>query len=145
MSGSLFEDEVIELIIRVEAEEKEAAQRLEDLKRERGALQQVLKSYRARHILPPLLPLEEEPLQTNSFKDKSYREILVYLASKNRGYLKGKEAIRQMKQAGIFPKPDHAGGIIYSVLNRCKEFTKIKPGIYKLVTEVTEEDSDVRD
>jgi hypothetical protein len=132
--ASAWEVQTRELIARVENEiaslEAETAKRIAILGRKKEALEESLLTYQEMYMTnkPAALALTPEDI-----RDKSQREILSLIASRNGGLLVANQAVKLMRDAGVFGNPDNASSSVYSVLKRAtKEFERVGQGVYKL-------------
>src|SRR4030042_1306712 len=64
---------------------------------------------------------------------QSHKEILRWLGERDGNLIRVSEAVNIMKAANVFETPENAASIVYSVLNRGKEFTKIDQGLFRVV------------
>lgn len=109
----------------------DTARKLAVLNRKKGALEESLVTFRE------MMYMEDKPvsevLTPEDIRDKSQKDILRLIASRNSGLLVASQAIKMMKEAGIFGNPDNASSAVYSVLKRAtKEFDRVGQGVYKL-------------
>jgi len=130
---SAWEAQTQELLKRVEKEmeqvQSEADRLLAELEERRWALDIALTAYREMH--GESLAQTAQGLSVSDIRNKSHREILRFIAKQNKGLLVAKQAIRIMKEAGVFGNPDNADSAVYSVLKRSPEFVKVGKGVYK--------------
>lgn len=69
----------------------------------------------------------------NMFRDKSIKQCLILIASRNGGKLITKEAVKQLIDAHVYADKDIARSNIFSTLHSSKRcFKKQKRGVYKL-------------
>lgn len=131
---SAWEAQTKELLNRVEQEIEEIAadteRRIGALEERKWALEKALRAYQ--EMMGSELRQERYSLQQRDIMDRSYREILSLIGSRNSGLLIARQAIRLMKAASVFGNPDNADSIVYSILNRSPEFVKVGKGVYKL-------------
>lgn len=129
-----WEAQTKELLNRVEQEIEEITadteRRVAGLEERKWALQEALIAYQ--EMMGSELRQERYSLQRRDIMDRSYREILNLIGTRNGGLLIARQAIRLMKEANIFGNPDNADSIVYSILNRSPEFVKVGKGVYKL-------------
>ena len=131
---SAWEAQTKELIARIEHEieeiQAETARKIASLKKKRGALEESLLTYRE------MMYLADKPasrvLMAEDIRDKSQKEILRLIASRNSGLLIANQAVKLMREAGVFGNPDNASSAVYSVLKRAREFERVGQGVYKL-------------
>lgn len=131
---SAWEAQTKELLNRVEQEIEEIAadteRRIGALEERKWALEKALRAYQ--EMMGSELRQERYSLQQRDIMDRSYREILSLIGSRNSGLLIARQAIRLMREASVFGNPDNADSIVYSILNRSPEFVKVGKGVYKL-------------
>jgi len=131
---SAWEAQTKELFNRVEQEIKDlqadAERRIAALQQRKWALEEALRAYQ--EMMGSELTQQRYSLDQRDIMDKSYREILSLIASRNSGLLIAKQAIRLMKQVNLFGNPANADSVVYSILNRSPEFLKLGKGVYKL-------------
>jgi hypothetical protein len=132
--ASAWEVQTRELIARIENEiaelQAETTRKIAILGRKREALEESLLTYQEMYLTdkPASLALTPEDV-----RDKSQREILSLIASRNGGLLVANQAVKLMRDAGVFGNPDNASSAVYSVLKRAtKEFERVGQGVYKL-------------
>ncbi len=134
-SASAWEAQTKELIARVDLEiqeiQAEAARRIAVYNRKKEALEESLATYRE------MMYIEDRPaaeiLTPDDVREKSQKDILCLIASRNNGLLVANQAVKLMKDAGVFGNPENASSAIYSVLKRStKEFVRVGQGVYKL-------------
>ncbi|MFH1640112.1 MAG: hypothetical protein ABIB93_07400 [Chloroflexota bacterium] len=128
-----WEVQTQEMLARIERElesiQMEAEKQMTVLKQRKWALEEALKTYRkmmgtGTRVLQSLDPAE--------IAGKSQRGILQLIAERNEGLLVARQAIKLMKDAGVFGDSPHADAAVYSTLNRSPEFTRVGGGIYRL-------------
>jgi hypothetical protein len=134
-SASAWEAQTRELISRIENEMQElqadTARKMAVWNRKKGALEESLVTFRE------MMYMQDKPvfevLTPEDIRDKSQKDLLRLIASRNNGLLVANQAIKMMKEAGIFGNPDNASSAVYSVLKRStKEFDRVGQGVYKL-------------
>jgi hypothetical protein len=132
--ASAWEAQTKELIARIEHEieeiQAETTKKMAILKKKKSALEESLLTYRE------MMYLADRPasrvLMAEDIRDKSQKEILSLIASRNSGLLIANQAVKLMREAGVFGNPDNASSAVYSVLKRAKEFERVGQGVYKL-------------
>jgi len=131
---SAWEAQTRELFNRVEQEMKEiqadTEKRIAILQQRKWALEEALRAYQ--EMMGSELTQERYSLDRRDIMNRSYREILNMIASRNNGLLIARQAIRLMKEANVFGNPFHADSVVYSILNRSQEFVRVGKGVYKL-------------
>jgi len=131
---SAWEAQTRELFNRVEQEIKEiqadTEKRMAALQQRKWALEEALRVYQ--EMMGSELTQEHYSLDQRDIMDRSYREILNQIASRNGGLLIARQAIRLMKEANVFGNPFNADSVVYSIVNRSPEFVKVGKGVYKL-------------
>jgi len=131
---SAWEAQTRELFNRVEQEIKEiqtdTERRIAILQQRKWALEEALRAYQ--EMMGSELTQERYSLDRRDIMNRSYREILSMIASRNNGLLIARQAIRLMKEANIFGNPFNADSVVYSILNRSQEFVRVGKGVYKL-------------
>ncbi len=134
-NASSWEAQTRELISRIEHEiedlQADTARKIAEWNRKKAALEESLVTFRQ------MMYMEDksvsEVLTPEDIRDKSQKDILVLIASRNNGLLVANQAIKMMKEAGIFGNPENASSAVYSVLKRAtKEFDRVGQGVYKL-------------
>lgn len=129
-----WEAQTRELFGRVEQEIKElqadTEKRIATLQQRKWALEEALRAYQ--EMMGSELTQERYSLDQRDIIDRSYREILDLIASRNNGLLIARQAIRVMKEANVFGNPSNADSVVYSILNRSREFVRVGKGVYKL-------------
>jgi len=131
---SAWEAQTRELFNRVEQEMKEiqadTEKRIAILQQRKWALEEALRAYQ--EMMGSELTQERYSLDRRDIMNRSYREILSMIASRNNGLLIARQAIRLMKEANVFGNPFNADSVVYSILNRSQEFVRVGKGVYKL-------------
>ena len=131
---SAWEAQTRELFNRVEQEMKEiqadTEKRIAILQQRKWALEEALRAYQ--EMMGSELTQERYSLDRRDIMNRSYREILNMIASRNNGLLIARQAIRLMKEANVFGNPFNADSVVYSILNRSQEFVRVGKGVYKL-------------
>jgi hypothetical protein len=131
---SAWEAQTRELFNRVEQEIKEiqtdTERRIATLQQREWALEEALRAYQ--EMMGSELTQEHYSLDQRDIMNRSYREILNMIASRNSDLLIARQAIRLMKEANVFGNPFNADSVVYSILNRSPEFVKVGKGVYKL-------------
>lgn len=129
-----WEAETKELIDRVDQEmreiEADAERRTAALKQRKWALEEALRAYR--EMRGTELTQVASLLTPKDTEGKNQKEILRLIAQRNDGLLIVRHATRMMREADVFGNPDNADAVVYSILNRSKDFVKVGKGVYKL-------------
>jgi len=135
-----WETEYNSLTARMEALEE----KIEELDEERDNLDQkmvsaqaLIQAYKEKHNISDIpYPLS---VTNQSLANKSYPEILVEIAQRNRGYLKVTDAVRFILQSGFSNDKRAIQANIYSTLRRMvmnNRFKKMKPGEYRYLNHI---------
>lgn len=114
----------------IEETQAETTRKIATLKMKRAALEESILTYREMmHVSDKAGSLT---LTAEDVRQKSQKQILILIASRNNGLLVANQAVKQMSEAGVFGNPENASSSVYSALKRSKEFERVGKGIYKL-------------
>ena len=97
-----------------------------DLIRKREAIATAIDAYREHYPLVPPLTLSREDAT-----GMTIRAVLRLLATRNNNVMPVRDATSVMVDAGIISGPN-TDAIVYSVLAKAPEFTRLAPGVYLL-------------
>lgn len=128
-----WEAETLSLIEHLNQEIKEInteyEKRINPVQEQKWVMEQALQTYRD---MKGANGQEGVHLSEVDIKDKSHKDILKLIATRNDKLLIVKHAIRMMKDAKIFGNPYNADSAVYSVIGRSPEFVKVAKGVYRL-------------
>ena len=134
-NGSSFQDEISEMIAERKQKLRDLAGQVEAIQRDAEAIQQDIggltktaKLYRKRHEL-------SEPISPSELRGKTQLEALLFLCQMQ-GQFAVVEAKRLLRESGILTRGKNADSIIYTIIRRSERFEKVRPGVYKLRTQV---------
>ncbi len=133
-NASSWEAQTKELIARIENEigetQAETVRRIAILRKKKASLEESLLTYQEMMYVTDKSAFRI--LTPEDVRDRSQKEILRLIASRNHGLLIANQAVKLMREAGVFGNPDNASSAVYSVLKRAKEFERVGQGVYKL-------------
>lgn len=127
---SSWEAQTTELIRLIDEEVKDSEKRVNELLVERNSLVEALKIYRQR--IGTQYAKAVQSLRPQDFEGKTIREMLRLIAERNDKIVVVKDATKLLKEAKVFGTPEHADSMVYSILGRSPEFTRIGRGIFRL-------------
>jgi len=135
-NASSWEAQTKELIARIENEigetQAETVRRIAILRKKKASLEESLLTYQEMMYVTDKSAFRI--LTPEDVRDRSQKEILRLIASRNHGLLVANQAVKLMREAGVFGNPDNASSAVYSVLKRAtKEFGRVGQGVYKLL------------
>jgi hypothetical protein len=128
-TSSLMESQIIKLININEQEINEAKDHLKALTDEKETLEKFLEIYRHRVVSATLTSMKA--LKPQVFIGKTIRESLHIIAKNNDQLVIARDAVRLLKDAGVFGNPANASSVVYSALNNA-EFVKVGKGVFRL-------------
>lgn len=114
----------------VEEIQTDTEQRISVLQQRKWALEESLIAYQ--EMVGSELTQKLKPLTKKDVQNRSLKNILYLIGSRNNDLLIVKHAIRLMKEADVFGNPDNADSVVYSILSRSRDFVKLGKGVYKL-------------
>jgi len=114
----------------IEQEIDETQSKLNYLIEERKSLEEGREIYRRR--IGSQYTQSVSSIKPQEFEGKTLREMLRLIAERNDKTIVVKDAIRLLKKANVFGNPLHADSIVYSILGRSPEFTRVGKGLYRL-------------
>ena len=122
-----------ELIDQLDKEIGEYFAKADELIKKRTALEEALLVWGNEVDATDLRGKTTVTLNEDDVRDKTQRDIMKLIASRNNGVLVVKDAKKRMIELGVFGNPDHAYSALYSIiLRRTNEFIKIADGIYRV-------------
>jgi len=149
--NNLWIQETLDLVHELEKERDNLFSKCEELKKKMSEIEvqtetieekinnayALIQTYKDKHNIQISHNLLSE---SSNFANKSYRELIIEVAQKNGGYLKVNNTVEFLYQINFSNDKRAIQANIYSVLNRNKNsFKKIKPGEYRLLTNIHKE------
>jgi len=133
-SVGMVEAQILGLKRIVEQELEETKKRLSELDEESNTLDKMIDIYRRR--IGSNYAKSVSNIEHKDFNNKSLREVLQYIAKLNNNTLVVKEAVKLMKGANLFGNPANAASVVYSILKRSPEFSRIGTGTFRLLSKI---------
>lgn len=127
-----WEQTTLRLRVQMEAELVQLHGRILELEKGLESLDILIKQYRERFLQPQSESARVE-LTRDDVTNKTQREIIELIASRNDGFFNTKTGIPLMKQLGVFGNPANASAMVWRVLSRPNsKFERVSPGLYRL-------------